>query len=395
MNIDTSIYLTFDSILTNLADLIPLKMSLLFRIFMIVLICASILSGCASKSPKPNAAEQILSLQSRINPDFLTDEWPAGHPVNYDSVKVIDTVYVINRKGVYLKQDPDENCTMMGKADFGTSIQVIEVLPNWYGVLQRIEREDVRKGRHYTIWRWEKVYVPIAETGSFNAIRITNEDLYECYNNLDYYNQYEKVSLKDEMQQHLKVELISESEFNLKQSTKLDFLIHDTTTIVKVDGAFELPFFNGIKQFIDMPNYGDLSHEHYYIGRYTEINWYVVFTSYFEGSSYTLYNMNNSNDSIRIYGYPYLSVNKKHIISFSVLPYNDGSTLQLFDVMPDGKLRLQFAGAMEFWSPSNWGESIFMGSDGCFYTPVEHRMLPWDLTSRLDFKNQYLKITIL
>lgn len=371
-------------------------MSLLFRIFMIVLICASILSGCASKSPKPNAAEQILSLQSRINPDFLTDEWPAGHPVNYDSVKVIDTVYVINRKGVYLKQDPDENCTMMGKADFGTSIQVIEVLPNWYGVLQRIEREDVRKGRHYTIWRWEKVYVPIAETGSFNAIRITNEDLYECYKCENIYTDGPKIgSLSYQIKRYVNLKLISKKEFLANKSHTIDFLLKDTNLIVKNGGTLNLPCSNGLKKFVDQGN-NDCSDftMHYYLGQFEFLKMYLIYFEYFEGfEAYVLFNKENCNDSIELCGYPFITPDRKHLISISNVHYSGSSTMDLFEIKDSG-LHLIFRVWFTNWSPA-WSEPMFMGADASLYLPVLHEKAYWDEHGSGNTNHQYLKITIL
>lgn len=126
--------------------------------------------SCSSKHQKNVAATDIIRDTEKAG------EIP-GHPINFDNAKILKSVYVSDRNGADMKQDPNLSSPTPGRYNYGDKLDVVEIKDGWLGVMDRMTRDYKHNGQQYTIDRWEKLYVQAEKTGSLSSIKLIPEDL--------------------------------------------------------------------------------------------------------------------------------------------------------------------------------------------------------------------------
>ncbi len=224
---------------------------------------------------------------------------------------------------------------------------------------------------------------------------LSENELYACVGPEDFMNPRPVKSFEDLSRRYLKLELISEEEFENHKKNAVDYLIHDTLSHIKVNGKTELSFANGKKVFTDKPNDESEMVVYYYEGQLDFINRYLLYVQYYEaGCEYLLIDKSDFNNEMSIEGYPDVTPDKKHFISLSFNPYGEYlCDFELFSIN-NNKIESTFHVLFTNWAPS-YENKWYMASDGCLYVPVIKSKYYWTSNGQMNKNFQYLKITIL
>lgn len=314
-----------------------------------------------------------------------------GNPIDYDNTKVLSTVYAIAKNGVDAKQQADENAEIVKTYEYGERLEVIEETGEWLGVRDRISREFVEDGKTIQQSSWEKVYVLKNSTGSIEQIKIYSSDLYSSYF-LEINNEVITVDTEKKIENHLTIELIDKDFFDSKKSTEVSFLLADTTQIIKKERVLELPCQNKTVTYVDKPDAEEDRQEYDYIGQVAFLNQYLISGSYYEGHDYRFIDKNTS-EEIQFIDYPYISSDKKHIISIYTNPYETSADLELFTIA-DTQIKKTLYVSFNKWMPTVEPGDIFWSNDGYLYLSVNSVHTFWNADGNLNKKSQYIRIKV-
>lgn len=90
-------------------------------------LCFLAVSCLNRKSDKPTTDTTQAADSGTAEKDTLpTESELEGYPIDYHSVKVIETVYVTDRRGVDARQEPDENAKSLLHYNYGDRLEVID-----------------------------------------------------------------------------------------------------------------------------------------------------------------------------------------------------------------------------------------------------------------------------
>ncbi len=313
-----------------------------------------------------------------------------GIQIDYDKVKVIESVYVIDHNGIDIKQQPDVNSKTLGKYNYGEQLDIIEINKGWLGVRDRITREYEEDGHKIESTGWEKVYVQENQTGKLSNIQLTQQDL-NVIISLTKNGKTEHFVNGDSLTNYLKFELIDRIAFLSKKSTSVNFLLSDTTPNRKKNGKIELFCEKKNKLYIDKPNEEVEAQKYSYIGQIEFLNKYVVKGSYYESSDYKLIDKTSGEETQTLAEYPYISTDKKHIICIYANPYEPAGDVELY-VIKDKQTILVISASFKNWMPAIEKEDIFWSTDGYLYVPALHVKAFWNEQGGIDDNYQYIRI---
>ena len=322
-----------------------------------------------------------------------------GIPTAYDS-KLIDTLYVTDRDGIEVRNHPDSNSTIILARDmddvwnppktkfplkfsYGHCLAVIEKKDGWFGVLERITRRVKENGKAYLQDGWEKVYVRKNGTGKLSAIKLIPEDL--------------RVMVDEDKTIYLKgdvdLTLVDKSEYDAQKLTAVDYLAEDTTTIKKKKGVISLPYQKGVKLYTDNASEDESDNytEYTYIGQIPFLNKYVLYGQYWESHDYNLIDKKTGIVTAVFSDYPYISYDKRYIISILGDVYTDTAELALCKINGLAITNVISANFKNWVPVVSDKKAMFWGTNGCFYVPVAQSSVYNE--KNVDF--QYLKISIL
>lgn len=191
---------------------------------------------------------------------------------------------------------------------------------------------------------------------------------------------------------YLKPELIDKDFYNSKKNTVVNYFTADTTAIRKVNGVLQLKCNDSIKKFTDKLDAEEENQEYTYLGRIDALNCYIVSGSYYEGWDYELINRNNCSVT-SIDGFPYLSPDKKKIVSFSYNPYEDTEIFEYYKVNQNGEITEVMLAEFINWVTLD--DTVFWSSDGYIYAMVENFNQYLKDNGEKDNGFQYIRIKIL
>lgn len=316
--------------------------------------------------------------------------------LNYNSIVRLDTLYVIDRAGAFLFQNPDSNSNKIGIYDYGDEVEVIEIDNSWIGLPERVHRIFIINGKKHETWRWEKAFINRASLGELNEIKLIAEDLYEMdclydtinQNNFGFTNQLDKnIKIED----FISIELINKSLFETKQKTAINFLISDTNKVKKKNDILFLKCDEMKLKLKDDQN-GDTGKTYYYVGRMDVINQYIIYRSYWEYYDFQFIDMNTCNITNTFQDFPYISPDKKYIISIYPDVYSGHILLELFKI-DGGEINLIVGACFTNWLAFTEKNDRFWADDGFFYAKVNH--LKYYMGHYSDDKDyQYIRIKI-
>ena len=353
--------------------------------------------GHSSKSQNEKKKDTIVE-DLNNNGDF--DE--PGIPVAYNS-ELIDTLYVTDRGGIEVKNHPDSNSTVVLARDmddafsppkkksplrysYGQCLAVVEKKGEWLGVLDNITRRLKENGKAYLQATWEKVYVRRKGTGKLSAIKLTPDDIKVIVD--DNGDEDKTLNLNGE----INVTLVDKSEYDEQKISAANYLVEDTTTITKKKGVISLPYQKGFKRYADKASEDESDNytKYTYIGQIPPLNKYVLYTQYWESYDYKLIDKKTGIVTATFSAYPYISYDKKYVISILGNIYTETAELALCKI-DDSAITNIISANFKNWMPVISDQNaIFCGTNGCFYVPVAQSRVYNEKNVDL----QYLKISI-
>lgn len=341
------------------------------------------LYSCRSKTkskPLDSIVRDTTSLSAKVEDQ--------GIPIDYDNTPVIKTVYVINRHGVDAAQQPDIRSRKLLRCEYGEKLEVIEAKGDWFGIRAMVTRKYKKNGSDWESSGWEKVYIPIDNTGDVSALKLIPEDL-----NVVVIYKKDKEQL-DRLTKFLSINLIDEAEYISKKAAAMDPLVADTTVIKKKNGIIELPYGDKIKRYIDKPDAEEEMQVFTYVGNIPFLNKYVLSGSYWENSDHILIDKTTGVEVLSLNAYPNISTDKNYIISVTSNPYDNTGDLELYSIIST-KIQLLTSVSFKNWMPVS-DQKAFWSRDGYFYVAVLSSKAYWKDDGNLTTDNyQYLRIKIL
>ncbi|MFD2287113.1 SH3 domain-containing protein [Pedobacter petrophilus] len=283
------------------------------------ILIAFALFGCHTPQ-KEKATSDTVTVATPILKE-TKNQIPKTNSLDYDRIKVIRQVFVIMKQGIPLREATSEQANILGHAEYGEMLDVVEDLGDWIAVRGRIGRNYVKDdGTRVESSGWEKVYVARNETGTLDEIQLTQSDL----NMITSTNINQKSDFFEKgkpLTTHLRLELINQSVFETQKSNIVDFLLADTNVIIKKNGITTLPTANKPVKIKDKPGEEDRE-EYKYFGQIEHLNQYLVEGSYYESHDFKFFDKTSGKETQVFADYPHISSNRKNIISIYGNPYD-------------------------------------------------------------------------
>lgn len=196
-------------------------MEILSKTSFTILIAVS-LFGC-NNNQKGKKDTDTVTVASPIIPKDIKSQAPKANSFDYEKTKVISQVFVIFKQGVSLRETNTEQANIVGKAEYGQRLEVVEKLGDWIAIRERIGRNYTKEdGTRVESSGWEKVYVAKNETGTLDQIELTQDHL-NIITSLNINQKSDFFEKGKALTTHLKLELIDQSVFERQKSNAVDF----------------------------------------------------------------------------------------------------------------------------------------------------------------------------
>ncbi|AEK22863.1 hypothetical protein [Capnocytophaga canimorsus] len=323
--------------------------------------------------------EKKNASQKSDKPEVVTDTTLKNEENN--SSKIVK--YVIDRQGTWFKEKPEESSENQNSMQYGYRIEV------------EGEQGDYYKAMNYETGNY--AYVLKSKVGDLSQISLIASDL-------------DKISLIQKGEQHepvfyeeaitletlISFELIDKSLYEKAKKSAVDFLLRDTLSVVKKNNVITLPCLDSIVTFKDINPNSDLDNQqvYEYKGQIEFMNQFVVSGSYWEAYDYKWIDKKTGKE-ISFSDFPYISPDKKRIISVYTNPYDEVVELSLYTIDDNLQVKEILLAHFTNWMAYNHEEdSIFWSGDGYFYIPINHRVKFWNESGNFNEKCQYIRIKI-
>lgn len=350
-------------------------------------------SAMASQNITINNAS--IDLSKPISAALLAQYNRDGIEFDYDNTPVLKKVFVTDDNGAVAHQLPSSAARKVKNYTVGEKLEVIEDRDGWYAVRDKIYREYDEDGDgviETNIIKWEKVFVKKDQTAAIRKTILTPDELNIAT--------YLSVGEKDEyfetgkaLSNYLNIELIDKALFEKKRPLAVDFLSKDRD-IKKKNGVLTIPTTKKLVKFIDKGNGDDGDATFKYIGSIDFLNQHLVNGQYWEIADYKMIDKVTGETTQTFIEYPYISPDKKHIISAYANPYEDQHTdLELYRIQNKKVIPIMSAG-FKNWMPATEPEDIFWARDGYLYLAVTHSFNFWKEDGRLNDKFRYIRIKV-
>ena len=333
----------------------------------------------------------VIDMSKPISAAQLAAYNSDGIAIDFDNTPVLREVYVNNRSGITAYQLPSGAAKKVQDYPFSAKLEVIEDNKEWYGIRERVFRQYNKNGTEIESVKWEKIYVKKSQTGSFNTIVLKPSDL----NVISYLladGKDERSEKGRALKAYLKFELIDKALFEKKRPLAISFLSKDQM-IKKKKGVLSIPTAKKLVKFVDKDNGDDGDATFKYIGSIYFLNQHLVNGQYWEIADYKMIDSNTGETTQTFIEYPYISPNKKYIISAYANPYEQYTDLELYKIEGTDIIPIMSAG-FENWMPATEPEDIFWARDGYLYLAVTHSAAFWKTDGSLNDKFQYIRIKV-
>ncbi|WP_034057852.1 hypothetical protein [Lacinutrix jangbogonensis] len=307
--------------------------------------------------------------------------------------KPIAHKYVISRNGLNIRQ---ENGTVDGKYNNGDLVNIIGYTDN----LIEVEDEgNIVKGR-WAIVQWRaggttlKRFVFEGFLGALEDVIIYEDQICDG-SKLDKAARYNVNEADIEcLTKYLGFELISETDFNALTTIKNDFLKPNPAVIVK-DNAdktqnITLPVKDSLIVYNSKVGYSNSSHSYY--GDVAFLSQYLMHHMYpkAEDAFYSFVDRTTGKETYMFADYPYISPDKKKIISFVFDVYEEQFFIEIYKINEDKTIVLENAFYFVHWLKTYKNEVKWI-SNTAFAIEIANQNI-WNGSAVK--KPQYLKIKL-
>ena len=191
----------------------------------------------------------------------------------------------------------------------------------------------------------------------------------------------------------IKVELIGKSVFMAKKKQAVSDFLTAKKAVKKIKGKLKLPLQKGTKTIADNDVLDETHQVYDYLGTIDFLNVYVISGVYWEDLDYKFISKADGTETDFPY-FPYISANKKNIISIYDDPYSNESEFDLYKIVnkkPQSILSVTFKN----WIPALEKERMFWSADGNFYVPILYSDNYLDKTGNYSTDYKYIRISLL
>lgn len=199
------------------------------------------------------------------------------------------------------------------------------------------------------------------------------------------------------LDEYLEIELIEKSLFDNMKNHTVEFLLADTTENRKNNGVLELKCRDKTVKYTDFQNGGESMGEYHYIGYIDFFNKYLIYVGGNESWDFKFIDRTSGEETHFFNGYPFLSPDRKNIISVITNPYERTAEIALFAVS-GGEITHLMSTSFTNWMPTVWsveGGEAFWASDNYLYLSVNHSNSFWAEDGGLNCEFQYVRMKII
>ncbi len=263
-------------------------------------------------------------------------------------------IFVINRNGTKAYSSPNEKSEVLEEYQPGEWLKIINDLGRW------IKAKNING---------TTVFVKKEDFGTEAQIPMENIDLNKVY--IDE-NDSVKFALPNTS---IKIERITFNNYNSMKKKAVSYFTADTNRFKNVKGKLKVITTNKTVEYVDDFETPDAEDHYEYIGQYNELNKYVIDASHNEWGQIIFIDKTNGREQFLEDNFPYLSNNKKFLISCGGEYYNQGNFYAILQVREVNKDTTEntLAEGFKNWLPVDYvanSNSMFWGNDDCFYLPI-------------------------
>jgi hypothetical protein len=194
------------------------------------------------------------------------------------------------------------------------------------------------------------------------------------------------------LNKYITIQKIDKKVYLEKKKTAVTLFIADTT-IKKENAIIALPFHNGKREFVDKDPFDETKEEYSYLGQIKFLNVYLIKGLYWETLDYKFISKHDGKEIASFGSMPYISSNKKFIISVYDNPYTTEADFELFSIEKNKVITI-FRTSFKNWMPAPNSE-MFWNRDGSFYLPILYATEYWKKEGNSNDNFEYIKITMI
>jgi len=114
---------------------------------------------------------------------------------------------------------------------------------------------------------------------------------------------------------------------------------------------------------------------------------------YYENNTYLLFDKTTCQHTINFGELPFISPNKKYIVTLRANPYTDNADVELFKLSGNNNIKHIITLSFCNWMPEV-GNSIFWSKDGYLYVPVNHPDKYWLEDGYINKEFEYIRMKV-
>lgn len=289
--------------------------------------------------------------------------------------------YVIDRNDVFLWKTPEANSQPMDTLSYGRIVEAEAEIGDFYKVM------SYRTGNY--------AYIEKSKLGNLEDIKLINSDLPQItyLKEADGETQFFEKSKK--LEKYISLELVEKSEYDREKANAVSFLLADTLNVVKKDGVITLHGDDdSTTVYKDIESDSDEYTAYKYEGQIAFLSQFLMSGMYYEASNYFFVDKKTGTQGQSFVDFPYISPDKKYIISLGANPYEGGNVFELYSLDENHKISFVFDALFLNWLPTYDVTQIFWSKNGYLYVPVNHAAVYWNKAENMNSDYQYIRVKV-
>ena len=299
----------------------------------------------------------------------------------------IKTTFVTDRNGAVIYLDTIKHVTANNPCPYGSRLEVISVSNEWYCIKTNLE---ITLGNNIPA-EYNQVYVQKSACGPYFDVHLNTEQLQSTIHPY-FLGEDNDIKVRTDYETFFSLTLIDSATFHQQLKSAVTFIIYDTLSNKKQNGKTVLYCTQQLLRFVDDTTNVESQSIYTYIGQLPALDLYLVEGQFYEEMSYFFIDKQSGNTKATFSGMPYLSPDKKSIITLDSNPYEMLGELVLYQLNSDNTITHRASIYFDQWMPSPLGK-IFWGADGNLYFNANTTATYWDETGNFPTRFDYIKLT--
>ena len=261
------------------------------------------------------------------------------------------------------------NSKIILTANYGNNFQIIGTIGDWFC----INSNDNSANTTFYNKIYKVVFIKSSEVVNDKNIPLSEPDLNEI---LDY---SASSGASDSSYKDIKVSFVTKEEYYAKKDEAITYLTKDSKTAFRVNKTLVVKVGDKQKKYTD-----DTWNKFFYVGRIKPLNYEVIYKEYIgdygddpsedqiDESQYFFIDSKNGNTAKSFDSFPYLSFDKKNILSFRPHVFLNRYSISIYNLAED---RYFISDIFKNWVVVADEKEMFWGADNYFYLPILPSML--------------------